>query len=71
LNEINLEDTYFENNMLSLYNISKKRIDFFLKENSENFTSFDQIFIESLNNSIIKWTKNYIDKNFELMIFYL
>ena len=71
LNEINLEDTYLEKNMFDLYNLTNKRIDFFLKENSENYTSFDKIFIESMNNSIIKWTKYYIDKNFQLAYDYL
>ena len=46
LNEKNLKDTYFENNMFDLYNISNQKIEFFLKEDSEFFTSFDKEFIE-------------------------
>ena len=34
LNEINLQDTYFENNMLDLYNMSNQKIELLLKENS-------------------------------------
>jgi hypothetical protein len=71
LNEINLQDTYFENNMLDLYNMSNQKIELLLKENSQNFTSFDKVFIESVNNLIIYWTKYYIDKNFQLTYDYL
>ena len=71
LNKINQEETYFENNMFDLYNISYQRINSIFKENSENYTLFDIIFIESLNNSIMYWTKYYIDKNFQLAYDYL
>ena len=71
LNDKNLEETYFENNMFDLYNISNQKIEFFLKEDSEFLTSFDKVFIESVNNLIIFWTKYYIDKNFELAYEYL
>ena len=71
LNEKNLKDIYFENNMFDLYNISNQKFEFFLKKDSEFFTSFDKAFIETVNNLIIFWTKYYIEKNFELAYEYL
>ena len=75
LNEINNEknknkkvfhNEYLEDNLYKYYNITNKKSEFILKENSQNFSSFDRDFIYSVLTTIISWGAGVIDYNFDL-----